>query len=61
MKVDKKDSAHVADRRSAKRRTDPSVAAKSKATIGETAAADDFGPWFAAQSGRLAPDFELEL
>ena len=25
------------------------------------AAPDDFGPWFAAQSGRLPQDFELEI
>jgi hypothetical protein len=31
------------------------------AALAVIAAPDDFGPWFAAQAGRLPPDFELEL
>ena len=31
------------------------------AALAVIAAADDFGPWFAAQEGRLPKDFELEL
>jgi hypothetical protein len=31
------------------------------AALAVIAAPDDFGPWFAAQSGRLPKDFELEL
>ena len=31
------------------------------AALAVLAAPDDFGPWFAAQAGRLAKDFELEL
>jgi len=31
------------------------------AALAVIAASDDFGPWFAAQSGRLPKDFELEL
>jgi hypothetical protein len=31
------------------------------AALAVIAAPDDFGPWFAAQAGRLAKDFELEL
>ncbi len=31
------------------------------AALAMIAAPDDFGPWFAAQAGRLAKDFELEL
>jgi hypothetical protein len=31
------------------------------AALAVLAAPDDFGPWFAAQSGRLQKDFELEL
>jgi len=55
-------------------RVDPGLieAARQKTGIGNNsdlinaalaviAAPDDFGPWFAAQSGRLPPDFELGL
>ena len=31
------------------------------AALAVLAAPDDFGPWFAAQAGRLPKDFELEL
>ena len=31
------------------------------AALAVIAAPDDFGPWFAAQAGRLRKDFELEL
>jgi hypothetical protein len=31
------------------------------AALAVIAAPDDFGPWFAAQAGRLPPDFELDL
>jgi hypothetical protein len=31
------------------------------AALAVIAAPDDFGPWFAAQAGRLPPDFELEF
>jgi len=31
------------------------------AALAVIAAPDDFGPWFAAQAGRLPKDFELEL
>ncbi len=31
------------------------------AALAVLAAPDDFGPWFAAQSGRLPKDFELEI
>jgi hypothetical protein len=31
------------------------------AALAVLAAPDDFGPWFAAQAGRLSKDFELEL
>ncbi|HYS48520.1 MAG TPA: hypothetical protein VEM36_07090 [Xanthobacteraceae bacterium] len=31
------------------------------AALAVIAAPDDFGPWFAAQAGRLPRDFELEL
>ncbi len=31
------------------------------AALAVLAAPDDFGPWFAAQAGRLTKDFELEL
>ncbi len=31
------------------------------AALALLAAPDDFGPWFAAQAGRLPEDFELEL
>ena len=31
------------------------------AVLAVLAAPDDFGPWFAAQAGRLPKDFELEL
>ena len=31
------------------------------AALAVLAASDDFGPWFAAQSGRLPKDFELEI
>jgi hypothetical protein len=31
------------------------------AALAVLAAPDDFGPWFAAQSGRLPQDFELEI
>jgi hypothetical protein len=31
------------------------------AALSVIAAPDDFGPWFAAQAGRLPKDFELEL
>ncbi|MGA8613440.1 MAG: hypothetical protein WB760_17400 [Xanthobacteraceae bacterium] len=31
------------------------------AALAVLAAPDDFGPWFAAQGGRLPKDFELEL
>jgi len=31
------------------------------AALAVLAAADDFGPWFAAQAGRLPKDFELEI
>jgi hypothetical protein len=31
------------------------------AALAVLAAPDDFGPWFAAQAGRLPRDFELEL
>jgi hypothetical protein len=55
-------------------RVDPGLieAARSKTGIGNDsdlinaalaviAAPDDFGPWFAAQAGRLPEDFELDL
>jgi hypothetical protein len=55
-------------------RVDPGLieAARSKTGIGNDsdlinaalaviAAPDDFGPWFAAQAGRLPKDFELDL
>jgi hypothetical protein len=55
-------------------RVDPGLieAARSKTGIGNDsdlinaalaviAAPDDFGPWFAAQAGRLPADFELDL
>ena len=32
-----------------------------KAALSVLAAPDDFGLWFAAQSGRLLQDFELEI
>jgi hypothetical protein len=57
MKADKKHSASAADRRVANGAAHPSVPDGTNAA----APADDFGPWFAAQSGRLPPDFELEL
>jgi hypothetical protein len=31
------------------------------AALAVLAAPDDFGPWFAAQAGRLPKDFELEI
>jgi hypothetical protein len=31
------------------------------AALAVIAAPDDFGPWFAAQAGRLPTDFELDL
>jgi hypothetical protein len=31
------------------------------AALAVLAAADDFGPWFAAQAGRLSKDFELAI
>jgi hypothetical protein len=31
------------------------------AALAVIATPDDFGPWFAAQAGRLPPDFELDL
>jgi hypothetical protein len=31
------------------------------AALAVIAAADDFGPWFAAQAGRLPAEFELDL
>jgi hypothetical protein len=31
------------------------------AALAVLAAPDDFGPWFAAQAGRLPKDFELAL
>jgi hypothetical protein len=31
------------------------------AALAVIAAPDDFGPWFAAQAGRLPKDFELEF
>jgi hypothetical protein len=31
------------------------------AALAVIAAPDDFGPWFAAQAGRLPKDFELEI
>jgi hypothetical protein len=55
-------------------RVDPGLieAARSRTGIGNDsdlvnaalaviAAPDDFGPWFAAQAGRLPADFELDL
>ena len=54
-------------------RVDPGLikAARAKTGLGNSelvnaalavlAAPDDFGPWFAAQAGRLPKDFELEL
>jgi hypothetical protein len=55
-------------------RVDPGLveAARQKTGIGNNsdlinaalaviAAPDDFGPWFAAQAGRLPPDFALDL
>jgi hypothetical protein len=51
----------AAGRRAAKRAADPSVPAGTNAAVAELAQSDHFGPWFAAQSGRLPPDFELDL
>jgi hypothetical protein len=67
MRPDKNNSAlgsstvRAADGGAAKRVADPTVPAGINAAVAETAPPDDFGPWFAGQSGRLPTDFELDL